>query len=407
MSDPSLRLSCSNPWTSAFIWGNGDVTHCCYSNAGAIGSINRSSLDTIWRGKKIVRIRNLLRRGHFIRAGCEHYCRVFRWHRYYRELADPPAIPEGLGRIQDIDEETTSPPIISLAIDGACNLRCTHCLAVKKTPGLSPSQVVDLTDNLSRARVARVVNGEFSINPKAHEIIAYIASLPKQPTLFLNTHGQTPLRRYLAAIEPLRSFHLKFSLEGLGEDYERIRRGGRWDLFLRNLQAAKAYFASRTDRGDDWRLYLNYCVMKSNFAGIPEVIGFARRESLPLVLNTINGMRHLDENIFMYADLVPPIVEQHQVRKAAEQLLAGDEYPYATQVDTHLDYIFRVLEDRKLWLPGPLERLITTAWKGNGLAQDRALYMLYKLRFNPASLPPYLLRKLRKTVQLRLRGAQY
>ena len=136
-----MSYLCSNPWTTAFIWGNGDVTHCCYSNIGALGNVNQDSLEDIWHGKKAEFVRNAMKKGHFDLAGCESFCRVYRWNQLYGSEADyraagykqQPDIPEGLGRIEHfrIPERLEMPKIIGVSADWKCNFKCSHCQAAQ------------------------------------------------------------------------------------------------------------------------------------------------------------------------------------------------------------------------------------------------------------------------------------
>jgi len=393
---------CSNPWTTAFIWGNGDVTHCCYSNIGSLGNINEKSLADIWKGSKLAFVRGKISGGDYIGAGCEQFCRVFRWNSLYGGNDDMDEIPEGLGRLNDFDPNRPpeSPLILGLEMEGKCNFRCRHCLVSQVGEGLSRDLIQSLEPYLQKARIVRLVGGEFTVNPESLSQLKKISQLTSQPAVFMNTNGFVSLDQYYECVKDLKSFHLKFSLEGMGEHYEKIRTGGKWERFIQNLNRANEIFTFQRSQGNDWRLYLNYCVMYSNFSMIPDIAGFAVERNIPLVLNTLNGMRHIDENIFMYAHLTISSVEIERVISATNKIADTPGYVFSKELKLHLDYIVRRLANRKLKLSKSLLKAITQKFKGR--KADRLLYLFYKLSLEPRSALIYSFRKLRK-VALRKR----
>jgi len=387
---------CSNPWTTAFVWGDGSVTHCCYSNIGPLGNINRTPLAEIWHGKKIGYVRGKILAGRYTDAGCEYFCRVFRWNEYYGGMRDKPSIPEGLGRIEDFSAaaKPALPSILGIAIDAKCNLKCTHCLSSNDAPGISDKNLEDLWPAVRSSKIVRLVNGEFSINRRALDILRGISSIEIPPRVFLNTNGTVDPNVYLDAAGTLPSFHLKFSLEGMGAAYEKVRVGAKWELFLKHLHSASESFRLKQAEGRDWKLYLNFCVMRSNFEAIPQILEFAIERNLPLVLNTLNGMRHIDENMFMYAHLAPGNESVERVRGGCERLPGRRNYFFAEEFGSHLEYIFRVLADKKLDVPySKLKRIIE---RNPGRTADRKLTLLYKWKFDKKGFFLYIFRKLRK-----------
>ena len=134
-----MAYLCSNPWTTAFVWSNGDVTHCCYSNIGPLGNVNKQTIEEIWNGSKAEFVRREMQKGNFVKAGCEQFCRVYRWNEFYGTkekakaagLSGVPDIPEGLGRTPnfEIPKKLEAPKILGLSADWKCNFKCTHCQA--------------------------------------------------------------------------------------------------------------------------------------------------------------------------------------------------------------------------------------------------------------------------------------
>ena len=403
-----MSYICKNPWTTLFLWGNGDVTHCCYSNIGRLGNIKDKSIKEMWAGDKINYVRRTIERGEYLKAGCEHFCRSYRWNSFYGAGSGPLEIPEGLGRVEDLGASRGSagPTVLGVGIDWKCNLKCRHCLSSRKGKGVSRKDFAALEPYLAGGEYLRFMGGEFTINEECLELLRYVASVPGQPTVFLSTNGQAPTEKALKYCEGLKSFHLKFSLEGLGEDYERIRVGGTWAEFEKNLDVAADFFADKRRQRLDWRLYLNYCVMKSNFRQLPAVIAYAVKKNIPLVLNTINGMRHIDENMFMYKAACPPKEALEAVGKQCEAVLASaDGYVFGKELLSHLDYILKCAGAKKLNLPSQ----VLKAWRSvfRGRFADWTLYCAYRVAMDKKSFLIYIVRKLREKARRKLSGWGY
>jgi hypothetical protein len=396
-----MATRCSNPWNTLFVWGNGDATHCCYSSWGALGNIHRSSLEEIWQGHRAQALRAAMLKGDFAGAGCEPWCRLVRWDKYYSGLENPPAVPEGLGRLDGAAPCQTSarPVIVGLATRWACDLHCTHCLAGRKASGLSEQALEKIWPAATQANILRIMDGEFTINPESLELLNRVSLLERQPLVFMNTHGQTALGRWWPSVRNLQAFHLKFSLEGVGPSYEAVRRAP-WPRFVENLDQVWQRFQAQKAEGKDWSLFLNYCVMRSNAQDIPQAVDFAARRNLPLVLNVLHGMRHIDENFGAYSHLA---LTQDQI----ERILLGVEaclkehpsYAHAQDLRQNLDYVLKVMLDtEKVSLPDWLvQRLLE---KRLGLGGDRLLGLWARFCWSPRAALLWVARKLRKRLML-------
>lgn len=384
---------CENPWSSLFVWGNGDVTHCCYSSFGPVGNVHREPLDRIWRGERLARIRAAMARGDLDAAGCEPWCRVHRWHRFYGQGPTAPRIPEGLGRAAPdrIDAAPASPRTLGVAIDWRCNLRCLHCGGTRDSPGLPAGLRDALRPAMAAAGTLRLMNGEFSTNPDALAFLGEIGRWHRQPRVFLNSSGQVPLSRYRDAVDGLQAFHLKLSLEGVGAEYERIRRGGRWDRFAAAAGEAATIFEERRRAGRDWRLFLNFCLMRTNHEALPDVARFACDLGLPLVVNAIHGARHLGENMFLYRHLRPDADARRRIREATLALLDARRYPFREDVATHLDYVDRCLDEPAIG-GRALGRLAERGWQP-GRRAGVLLYLAWRWRLSRGAALRYLARK--------------
>ena len=142
--------------------------------------------------------------------------------------------------------------------------------------------------------------------------------------------------------------------------------------------------------------------MKSNFNKIPEIAAFAADQGLPLVLNTINGMRHFQENFFNFKYLRPSDAEILDVVLKTELVMKEKKYAFVENVSGHLDYIVRAIKEEKPAIPLVMAEFICTRFKG--IDADRLLYLFYCLKTDIRSFLLHLFRKTRKAALAFIRG---
>jgi MoaA/NifB/PqqE/SkfB family radical SAM enzyme len=178
---------CKNPWTTLYIWGNGNVTHCCYSNIGSLGNINETPLLDIWRGPKLNSVRENMAQGNYLQAGCEYFCRSYRWNKFYGSETEA-AIPEGLGRMEELPSAWAEdgPGILGFGIDWDCNLRCRHCLSSRKGKGVKTEDFQALRTFTEKSRFLRFMGGEFTINKDCLSMLKELGTWEAQPVVFFS-----------------------------------------------------------------------------------------------------------------------------------------------------------------------------------------------------------------------------
>lgn len=297
----------------------------------------------------------------------------------------------GYKKAHGINEQ---PGIISVEIGGKCNLKCAHCLGSGSTKGIEFEKYIELLPYLSKAKFVRFMGSEFTANPEFARHVKLIAAKREQPTVFMVTNGQCGLEQMSDEVYALRSFHLKFSIEGLGPDFEKIRGTGSWEKFTENLAKTKNLFAEHSKKGLDRKIYLNLCVMRSNFSKIPKITAFAAAQGLPLVLNTLNGMRHFQENFYSYAYLRPSEAEINDVISKTALVMKETKYPYAEIALRHLDYVTCAIREDKPAISLELAEFACARFKG--IDADRLLYLVYCLKTDIRSFLLHLIRKARK-----------
>ena len=128
-------------------------------------------------------------------------------------------------------------------------------------------------------------------------------------------------------LSQFRSVEIGASCDGVGPVFEKIRTGGRWDLFVRNVRTAKQHV-------DVW---LSVAPQRDNVLHLAEIIDFAAAEGLRTDLtNFVHWPKHLavcnlpDSDKATAAAYLTSLVEDARARGL------GDE---AAQLEMLIDFV--------------------------------------------------------------------
>lgn len=107
------------PWIHFHLSSKGQVNACCVSSI-KYGNINNSSIDEIWKGETIEKVRN-----QFLNGESDKRCSVC----VNRELAGAKSIrQETFDKYENIDVNSESKPIyFDIRFSNVCNFRCRTC----------------------------------------------------------------------------------------------------------------------------------------------------------------------------------------------------------------------------------------------------------------------------------------
>ena len=87
--------------------------------------------------------------------------------------------------------------------------------------------------------------------------------------------------------------------------------------------------------------------MKSNFEHVPDVVRYAVKNNIRLVINTVNGMRHIEENVPMFEHLRISTKDLNRVQMEINAILDNSNYRFAAETKLHFDYVVRVFKSKK------------------------------------------------------------
>ena len=299
---------CPFPFSSIEIHADGRVFTCCeqWLKPGmCLGNIkDDDSLAEIFNSRKAQNFRLELRRGNY-KGACMDECPKLQEYREkgfftggsWKPLSDKLAreINEG-GEVSGFDFEC-----VSMAADPRCNLRCVMCRVhnIFELPKESIGAARAIEEIKPYLHLVREIKfsgeGEPFFIP---EIRDFLFNFPqeKYPQLgfVILTNGLLLNRKVLERISHLDISAIIVSMDGATkETYESIRRNGKWELLMDNLEA----ISERLPRGEIGCFSITMTVMRENIDEMMEFYRLAKRLGCPYV--TFQRMYgDLHENIF-------------------------------------------------------------------------------------------------------------
>lgn len=220
------------------------------------------------------------------------------------------------------------PLVAELFLTDNCNLTCVSCACWRKTTRdeLSTDEWQAVLDQLRPAGIvkANFTGGEPLLRKDAPELMAYARRCGVR-SLHLNTNAVLldDARRGAVLDAGVRSFNI--SVDGPDASTHNLIRGRR--AFERTTTNLEPLLARRQRMG--LRVRLNFTVMRSTVAPLPDMMGFAQRLGVPLYLNLAT------DHTFLFRDQ----------RVTAEATVDGDA------VDRALAEIERILRADPTGLP--------------------------------------------------------
>lgn len=178
------------------------------------------------------------------------------------------------------------PTTIMLELTNKCNLHCTTCpreydYGKKMTLGnMEPElakKIVDETYPYVQS-MGLTGMGETLFAPTLIEVAKYIKEKKKSIVLFISTNANNP--GFIEKITPVLPWidTVQISVDGVGETYDKIRLGGKFESLDSNLRSLQPLIKeSNVD------LMFNMVINKKNFVDMPNVIKYAAERGVRFV----------------------------------------------------------------------------------------------------------------------------
>ena len=270
--DRSGKVACTAPAVSMYFQIDGSVLACCHNHMHPLGSIQRDTIDAIWRGDAARTLRRRLNDGD-LSLGC-HGCAF--------EI-DSGNRAGSTAATFDRFEVSDWPRRLEFALSNRCNLACIMCTGElssrirreREARAPLPSRYDDrffeqLPPYLERIEQARFYGGEPFLVPEYERIWSMMGELGVGPECNVTTNGTVRTKRVEALLE-LLPFSIGVSVDGAtARTVERIRQGVDHEALRRNIDWFRGYCA---DTGT-W-FGLTYCLMTENWQELLDFLAYA------------------------------------------------------------------------------------------------------------------------------------
>jgi len=327
----------------------GSVSFCCpdWTKIGPIGNIKYNSLDEIWNSEVAQFIRSKIYSGNITDVCRKDLCphlvsgnekELNQLHRSNLPLSD--------FHIKEISSKKTrlksKPTRINLANWNKCNLKCIMCSSWRHIYKYSKCKFLGL--QIKDIKIKR--NKDAMLSDKFYKELQNL--FPHLDTLRLSGAGEpfvrNDSRKILLNKDDSTNYRIELATNGLlftpkiwnkikhnkfscidisidaasKETYERIRRGGNWEILMENL-----YFISKLRKEEKIpRFILSFVVMKSNYTEIISFIKMGQQLNCDTIFfQKVRGDVCGEENIFELNN-TSALTELKMIKKEAIRIIA-------------------------------------------------------------------------------------
>jgi hypothetical protein len=312
---------CPMPFTHLSTSYKADAFACCCSAwvPYPVGNvIDAPSADAVWNSAAAAEIRRSVHDGDY------RYCsRTLCSYIAARTLPTKAEITDPVLR-RYIDERTVvleeSPAMVQLNHDPSCNLACPSCRTDIITAGPAEQRVyVDAAERVllpllrNMDGMTYISGGGEAFSSAHYKRILTSLNREEFPALyvFLITNAQLLNAKRWAEFPNLPEMigNLSISIDAArAETYERLRRPGKWNVLMENLEL----MAQMRAAGTIPRLQLNFVVQADNFRELPEFIALGNRLGVDSFwLQRLTNYGALTEPVFEKADVTSPLHPDH------------------------------------------------------------------------------------------------
>ncbi len=289
MSSPPL---CAAPWTHLYVDVDGLVYLCCFNERSApLGNISTDTLQEIWNSNQLKAVRTGFKQDCFTENQC------WRCREGLRQGIPKSALLmaefEQFYRARNPTLSTKAGPLyLNIHLGNLCNLKCVMCSAKYSSQHAGfvsdPYAGNDKFDAsfkiaLDTLEFVNFGGGEPLINPNLYRYLSMVreSAQPVAVSYITNLSVVSPELRNIMGKLLGNSFRI--SIDGVGQRYEKIRRGAKWKTVCGNLEHLAENRAKYRIRG----LHVLMCVFNNNYQDIDPLLDLCRRLKLTLGFHAV------------------------------------------------------------------------------------------------------------------------
>ena len=244
---------CAAPWRGLHINPRGDVKTCCAGDPNMLGNLNEHSIIEILDSTLLKEIRSEMSQGraHKYCSNCVQAERFGadserKWHNDTNPNFD----------YATAGDQYHYPVIVDVRWNTTCNLSCNYCSewasskwsALKSIPFKSGSrpyyeQVCDfLEQHREHIRDVALVGGEPLLMPENERLLDVIPE-DCAVTLITNMNVDLDKNKIFRKLAQRKKVGWSMSFDNIGERFEYVRYGGKWNMLTDNLVRVKDLFS--------------------------------------------------------------------------------------------------------------------------------------------------------------------
>ncbi|MBL4587615.1 MAG: SPASM domain-containing protein, partial [Flavobacteriales bacterium] len=266
---------CYAPYANLYFGRQGTVHCCCNNRDYVVGEYPKDSIDEIWNGSRINKLREYLV-NYNLSLNCDYCQDDFNRCGYSQVPAQ---------HFDRLELNNDRPSMMEFELDTICNLECQMCTgelstAIRKNRDHLPpikshydgAFVEQIKPYLPHLKETRFSGGEPFLIPIYYQIWEELTKVNPECLISVQTNGTVLNNKVKAQMEKGR-FEIGVSLDSLvKETFEDIRKNAKFETVMENV----AYFSEYCKRkGTGFRLSI--CVMRNNWKDLPEYINMCNR----------------------------------------------------------------------------------------------------------------------------------
>jgi MoaA/NifB/PqqE/SkfB family radical SAM enzyme len=292
--DQAFDALCYAPFNNLFFDNKGDVRVCCWNWLEPVGNVLTHSMDEIWRGEPIRRLREALA-SYRLAEGCG-ICRF-----QTEDGAVGGLKLRNFDRLPAEGPDPAWPRQFEFSISNACNLQCVMCDGTYSSairahregkpplPRLYDERFLrSLAPYLPHLRQAKFLGGEPFLVTEHFLIWDMMIAGDAQAVCHVTTNGTQAGRTVARYLDRLR-FAFAVSLDAATkETFEAIRVGASWDEVLANARSFREH--ARQKRTS---FSFTFCLMRTNWREFGALCRMADAWEANVGVNTVRRPPHL------------------------------------------------------------------------------------------------------------------
>lgn len=273
-ADSRIESFCPAPFSQLVIYPSGKVTPCHMLKDYALGNIREETIEEIWNGSPIKKLREELLTGN--NQLC-HSCQEERQCQYLLERFVP--------YLTFNDNNPHQVFRLDLRLNSVCNLKCIMCTTWHDMKvGFHDDYDWDSFVSMlpQTLKEINLYGGEPFIQNSTNFLIEKYSKINPSCLWVFSTNLNFNMSHIENSLSKARIGMIHMSVDSLNEkNYKKIRCGGDYSLAFKNIDCLILFRQKYCqNKSESFRLLASLCVQKLNWREIPEFLHFCHEKNL-------------------------------------------------------------------------------------------------------------------------------